>query len=254
MPRKPSGCVSGTAANFGAGLLPSGFSGSAGTGIPSRRAGVFFDTGRFRFRIGSAVFRQQGTCSPVARPAEIPAVPANGFFSGAAGRLEALFAAPVPPRGVVAGYGLFSGAAGRLEAFLRRLFRGGDAEGCTFSGNRTTAEVLPLHPALRRRAERLPGFVTLLRTEGCLFRSGRKRAIVPEGAHRCEKEDDPPLWADRPSLVVAPGLPRFSGAFRAGAVFRRQRLFSFASMHSVAWGTFISRSLGMSFPVVLQMP
>ena len=175
-------------------------------------------------------------------------------FLGAAGRLEALFAAPVPPRGVVAGYGLFSGAAGRLEAFLRRLFRGGDAEGCTFSGNRTTAEVLPLHPALRRRAERLPGFVTLLRTEGCLFRSGRKRAIVPEGAHRCEKEDDPPLWADRPSLVVAPGLPRFSGAFRAGAVFRRQRLFSFASMHSVAWGTFISRSLGMSFPVVLQMP
>lgn len=29
---------------------------------------------------------------------------------------------------------------------------------------------------------------------------------------------------------------------------------SFASMHSVAWGTFISRSLGISFPVVLQMP
>ena len=165
-----------------------------------------------------------------------------------------LFAAPVPPWGHGCGICAFLGAAGRLEAFLRRLFRGGDAEGCTFSGNRTTAEVLPLHPALRRRAERLPGFVTLLRTEGCLFRSGRKRAIVPEGAHRCEKEDDPPLWADRPSLVVAPGLPRFSGAFRAGAVFRRQRLFSFASMHSVAWGTFISRSLGMSFPVVLQMP
>lgn len=29
---------------------------------------------------------------------------------------------------------------------------------------------------------------------------------------------------------------------------------SLASMHSVAWGTFISRSFGMSFPVVLQMP
>lgn len=29
---------------------------------------------------------------------------------------------------------------------------------------------------------------------------------------------------------------------------------SFASMHSVAWGTFISRSLGISFPVVLQIP
>lgn len=29
---------------------------------------------------------------------------------------------------------------------------------------------------------------------------------------------------------------------------------SLASMHSVAWGTFIRRSLGMSLPVVLQMP
>ncbi len=29
---------------------------------------------------------------------------------------------------------------------------------------------------------------------------------------------------------------------------------SLASMHSVACGTFISRSLGMSLPVVLQMP
>ena len=27
-----------------------------------------------------------------------------------------------------------------------------------------------------------------------------------------------------------------------------------ASMHSVAWGTFIRRSFGMSLPVVLQMP
>lgn len=29
---------------------------------------------------------------------------------------------------------------------------------------------------------------------------------------------------------------------------------SLASMHSVAWGTFIRRSFGMSLPVVLQMP
>ena len=29
---------------------------------------------------------------------------------------------------------------------------------------------------------------------------------------------------------------------------------SLASIHSVAWGTFIRRSLGMSLPVVLQMP
>lgn len=29
---------------------------------------------------------------------------------------------------------------------------------------------------------------------------------------------------------------------------------SLASMHSVAWGTFISRSLGISLPVVLQIP
>ena len=29
---------------------------------------------------------------------------------------------------------------------------------------------------------------------------------------------------------------------------------SFASMHSVAWGTFIRRSFGMSLPVVLQIP
>lgn len=29
---------------------------------------------------------------------------------------------------------------------------------------------------------------------------------------------------------------------------------SLASMHSVAWGTRIRRSLGMSLPVVLQMP
>ena len=29
---------------------------------------------------------------------------------------------------------------------------------------------------------------------------------------------------------------------------------SLAAMHAVAWGTFISRSFGMSFPVVLQMP
>lgn len=29
---------------------------------------------------------------------------------------------------------------------------------------------------------------------------------------------------------------------------------SLASMHSVAWGTFIRRSLGISLPVVLQMP
>ena len=34
----------------------------------------------------------------------------------------------------------------------------------------------------------------------------------------------------------------------------RQRRPSLASMHSVAWGTFIRRSLGMSLPVVLQMP
>ena len=38
------------------------------------------------------------------------------------------------------------------------------------------------------------------------------------------------------------------------APFRFYLRPSLASIHSVAWGTFIRRSLGMSLPVVLQMP
>lgn len=49
------------------------------------------------------------------------------------------------------------------------------------------------------------------------------------------------------------GQEASTGTRRSGAC-GCQRRFSLASMHSVAWGTFISRSRGMSVPVVLQMP
>ena len=46
-------------------------------------------------------------------------------------------------------------------------------------------------------------------------------------------------------------LPRLAPHRHPAADYLRASL---ASMHSVAWGTFIRRSFGMSLPVVLQMP
>lgn len=46
-------------------------------------------------------------------------------------------------------------------------------------------------------------------------------------------------------------LPRLAPHRHPAAGYLRASL---ASMHSVAWGTFIRRSFGMSLPVVLQMP
>lgn len=156
--------------------------------------------------------------------------------------LEALLRRLFRRGDMVAGYALFSGRRAGLRRFLRRLFRGGDAEGCTFSGNRTTAEFLPLYPALRRRAERLPGFVTLLRTEGCLFRSGRKRAVpvseegdrAGRGASLRKRRRPAPVGRSSFSRCRSGPAPVFRGPSGRVPCFRRQRLFSFASMHSVA--------------------
>ena len=51
-----------------------------------------------------------------------------------------------------------------------------------------------------------------------------------------------------------PKIDRFITRFARIYTPAAQRRLSLASIHSVAWGTFISRSLGISFPVVLQMP
>lgn len=53
----------------------------------------------------------------------------------------------------------------------------------------------------------------------------------------------------RPSWLSL--LPRLAPHRHPAADYLRASL---ASMHSVAWGTFIRRSFGMSLPVVLQMP
>ena len=95
---------------------------------------------------------------------------------------------------------------------------------------------------------------------------GRRRSIVPDRSRavaetadrpRCRREADrgPPAVSCR-SLRCRQllRLRMFSAAgtgCRAAAGYLRA---SFASMHSVAWGTFIRRSLGIRRPVVLQMP
>ena len=56
-------------------------------------------------------------------------------------------------------------------------------------------------------------------------------------------------WTLGPSWLSL--LPRLAPHRHPAADYLRASL---ASMHSVAWGTFIRRSFGMSLPVVLQMP
>lgn len=58
-----------------------------------------------------------------------------------------------------------------------------------------------------------------------------------------------PLGSLGPSWLSL--LPRLAPHRHPAADYLRASL---ASMHSVAWGTFIRRSFGMSLPVVLQMP
>lgn len=58
-----------------------------------------------------------------------------------------------------------------------------------------------------------------------------------------------PSWLSLLSLLSL--LPRLAPHRHPAADYLRASL---ASMHSVAWGTFIRRSFGMSLPVVLQMP
>ena len=58
-----------------------------------------------------------------------------------------------------------------------------------------------------------------------------------------------PLGSLGPSWLSL--LPRLAPHRHPAAGYLRASL---ASMHSVAWGTFIRRSFGMSLPVVLQMP
>lgn len=52
---------------------------------------------------------------------------------------------------------------------------------------------------------------------------------------------------------MKPAVVRASSLRPAGGQLLGLRA-SFASIHSVAWGTFISRSLGINLPVVLQIP
>lgn len=66
-----------------------------------------------------------------------------------------------------------------------------------------------------------------------------------------------PVGSVRQAYDQAVGIPagRLCGKLpTCGASDSAYLRASLASMHSVAWGTFISRSFGMSFPVVLQMP
>lgn len=70
---------------------------------------------------------------------------------------------------------------------------------------------------------------------------------------------DPGLFARRSRRRVPYGYektrwPPIGFSYREMPVAESYFRLSLASIHSVACGTFIRRSLGMSFPVVLQMP
>lgn len=110
---------------------------------------------------------------------------------------------------------------------------------------------------------------------GALFCAILRDAVCLHGVLRASSADALPLSAWARSVPEGRLLPRAASQIRSSRIRGRcpaiadrrrrpgtrrcgacgcQRRFSLASMHSVAWGTFISRSRGMSVPVVLQMP